>query len=417
MLGSARSIEPESRLRGGAVRRSRWWDGRGSLDSRRELGRALLNYKSLVAQHLEQYGIGVDTGNPWDVKVRDERFFRRAALGRQLGFAESYMDGDWECDALDQFTDRLLLGLPSSDLHKRPHEWLEHLGSRIMSRWTRLNVSRRVAPHYNLGNDLFEAILDRDYMAYTCGYWRAGAETLEEAQRAKLDLICRKLGLEEGMRVLDIGCGWGPFAKYAAENHGVSVDGVTLSVRQAELGMERCAGLPVKLEVKDYRDVEGEYDRIVSVGCLEHIGHKHHRTFFETINRTLRQGGRALVHSFGVHKSQYIVGGFYEKYVFPLVNLPSVEQIGRAVDGLFIVEDVHNFGPDYDPTLMEWNRRFQQAWPELEAGYGEMLDGRFKRMFEFYLLCTAGYMRSRTGQIWQWVLTRPGTPQPECRFS
>lgn len=371
----------------------------------------------LVRKHFDAAGISIAGEGDADVVVHDERFYRRLALGRQLGMAESYMDGDWDSPHLDVVTTRLLLSDAFKNAQTTWRERLERFAAKSLGLWSRANVKRRVAPHYNLGNDLFERILDRDYMAYTCGYWRAGAQTLEQAQHDKLDLICRKLGLEEGMTVLDIGCGWGPMAKFAAENYGVEVTGVTLSERQAELGKARCEGLPVQLMVKDYRDIEGTYDRVVSVGCLEHIGHKHHRTFFQKIYDSMADDGRALVHSFGVAKSQYIVGGFYEKYVFPLVNLPSVAQIGAAIDGLFVVEDCHNFGPDYDPTLMEWNRRFQDAWPELEGTYGPMLEGRFKRMFEFYLLCTAGYMRSRTGQIWQWVLTKPGTPQPDCRFS
>jgi cyclopropane-fatty-acyl-phospholipid synthase len=377
----------------------------------------MIDYQGFVRQRLGQAGIGVGASGSSDIQVHRSRFYRRLVRGRQLGMAESYMDGDWDSAHLDQVATRLLLSTAGNGLHSTPRELLERTTAKLLPRWTRPNVMRRVAPHYNLGNDLFEKMLDRDYMAYTCGYWRGGATTLEEAQRAKLDLICRKLGLQEGMTVLDIGCGWGPFAKYAAETYGATVTGVTLSERQVELGRRRCEGLPVELMVRDYRDVEGTFDRVVSVGCLEHIGHRNHRTFFETIYRSLKDGGRALVHSFGVAKSQYIVGGFYEKYVFPLVNLPSVAQIGKALDGLFVVEDVHNFGPDYDPTLMEWNKRFQAAWPELEGEYGKMLGGRFKRMFEFYLLCTAGFMRSRTGQIWQWVLTKPGTPQPVCRLS
>ncbi len=377
----------------------------------------MFDFRSLVHEHFEDAGIAIGSRSESDVQVRHDRFYRRLALGRQLGMAESYMDGDWDSPNLDVVTTRLLLSDAFKRLNLTLRERCESLVAKTLGLWTRANVMRRVAPHYNLGNDLFEKILDREFMAYTCGYWRGGAADLEQAQRAKLDLICRKLGLEPGMTILDIGCGWGPLAKFAAENHGVTVTGVTLSERQVELGKERCAGLPVNLMVKDYRDVEGTFDRVVSVGCLEHIGHKNHRVFFEKVFDSLADGGRALIHSFGVSKSQYIVGGFYERYVFPLVNLPSVAQIGAALDGLFVVEDAHNFGPDYDPTLMEWNRRFQEAWPDLEPTYGPMLGGRFKRMFEFYLLCTAGFMRSRTGQIWQWVLTKPGTPQPECRFS
>jgi len=217
------------------------------------------------------------------------------------------------------------------------------------------------------------------------------------------------------MRVLDIGCGWGSFAKYAASTHAVEVLGVTLSAQQASLGRERCAGLPVELRVEDYRDVDGTFDRVVSIGCLEHVGHKNHRTFFSKIHETLAPDGYALVHAIGAMTSSYVVGGFLDTYVFPLVSIPSVAQIGRAIDGLFIVEDMHNIGPHYDHTLMAWNQRFQRAWPDLERRYGRLLNGRFKRMFEFYLMGCAGYARARGQQVWQTVLTKFPRPQPACR--
>jgi cyclopropane-fatty-acyl-phospholipid synthase len=219
------------------------------------------------------------------------------------------------------------------------------------------------------------------------------------------------------MRLLDIGCGWGGLAKHAAERYGATVKGVTLSREQAALGNERCKGLPVELHVQDYRDVTGEFDRVVSVGCLEHIGHKNHRRFFEAIRARLAPGGHAVTHFIGVSQTEYRSGRFLNKYVFPLVNLPSVAQVGRAFDGLFVLDDAQNIGTDYDPTLMEWNVRFQRAWPELAPKYGPMLDGRFKRMFEFYLLVSAGFCRSRRAQVWHLVLTPAGQPQPDCRHS
>ena len=289
--------------------------------------------------------------------------------------------------------------------------------ARAVSRQSRRKVRTHVAPHYDLGNDLFEAMLDTEYMAYTCAYWRGGAQTLEQAQEAKLDLICRKLTLAPGMRVLDIGCGWGGFARFAAERYGARVTGITLSREQASLGSMRTVGLPVELRVEDYRDVTGTFDRVVSIGCLEHVGHRNHRQFFEVIRNRLADGGYALVHSIGVSRTRFRGGRFVDKYIFPAVNLPSIAQIGRAIDGLFVLEDVQNIGTDYDRTLMEWHARFERAWPDLEDRYGGLLDGRFKRMFEFYLLMSAGFARSRRGHVWQMVLTPPGLAQPLCRVS
>ncbi len=373
--------------------------------------------RSTVEALLARAGIAIDGPNPWDIQVHDERFFQRLLAQADLGFGESYMDGDWNSDRLDECAARLFRADLDRHVPRRLADLVNVAVARVFTRQSPARVRRHVAPHYDLGNDLFVKMLDTRFMAYTCGYWRGGAQTLEEAQEAKLDLICRKLDLRPGMRVLDIGCGWGGFAKYAAETRGVSVKGVTLSREQAELGTARCAGLPVELAVQDYRDVTGQFDRVVSIGCLEHIGHKNHRRFFEVVRARLADGGHAVVHFIGVGRTEYRAGRFLDKYVFPLVNLPSVAQIGQAIDGLFILDDVQNIGADYDRTLMEWNARFQQAWPELKDRYGSLLGGRFKRMFEFYLLVSAGFARSRRAQVWHMVLTPPGLPQPACRHS
>jgi cyclopropane-fatty-acyl-phospholipid synthase len=381
--------------------------------------RALLSRtprRSAVEALLVRADVRIGRQRPWDIDVHDERFFGQVLTRGELGFGESYMNGDWDCDALDELSSRLF----AADVDRtavRPVDLLNGMMARLVARQTPQRVRQQVAPHYNLGNDLFEAMLDTRHMAYTCAYWRAGATTLEEAQEAKLDLVCRKLALEPGMRVLDIGCGWGGLAKFAAERYGASVTGVTLSREQVALGSARAAGLPVELRVEDYRETAGTFDRVVSIGCLEHIGHLYHRRFFEVVRARLGPGGYALVHSIGVCRTEYRGGRFLEKYVFPLVNLPSIAQIGRSIDGLFVLDDVQNIGIDYDRTLMEWHGRFQRAWPDLEDRYGALLEGRFKRMFEFYLLMSAGFVRSRRAQVWQMVLTPPGVSQPSCRFS
>jgi cyclopropane-fatty-acyl-phospholipid synthase len=370
--------------------------------------------RSHVEALLGAADVRTDGRRPWDIHVHRERFFRRVALQGDLGFGESYMDGDWSAERLDEVACRLFAAGVD---RKTPGlvDVVNAMLARVVSRQSRLRVRRHVAPHYDLGNDLFEAMLDSEHMVYTCAYWRGGARTLEEAQAAKLDLICRKLGLERNMRVLDVGCGWGGWARFAAANYRVSVVGITLSREQAALGAERAKGLPVELRVLDYRDVKGQFDRVVSIGCLEHVGHRNHRRFLETIRARLRHDGCALVHSIGVCGTQYRSGRFLDRYVFPLVNLPSMAQLGRAIDGLFVLDDVQNIGTDYDRTLMEWHARFQRAWPNLEPRYARLLGGRFKRMFEFYLLTGAGFARSRRGQVWQMVLTPPGAPQPSCR--
>jgi cyclopropane-fatty-acyl-phospholipid synthase len=375
-----------------------------------------LRSRGRIEALLARADVRIGGSRPWDLQIHRDRFFDRVMASTELGFGESYMDGDWDCPQLDELATRLFAA-EVDRLAPRPIDVVNWLVARVATRQTRRRVRRDVAAHYDLGNDLFEAMLDERHMAYTCAYWRNGATTLEHAQEDKLDLVCRKLTLQPGMRILDIGCGWGGLARFAAERYGVSVTGVTLSREQANLGSRRAAGLPVDLRVEDYRDTTGSYDRVVSIGCLEHVGHRNHRRFFQVVRSRLAAGGYALVHSIGVCQTEYRAGRFLDRYVFPLVNLPSIGQIGEAIDGLFVLDDLHNIGTDYDRTLMEWHRRFDRAWPRLEARYGSLLEGRFRRMFEFYLLTAAGFVRSRRAQVWQMVLTPPGGAQPPCRQS
>ena len=238
---------------------------------------------------------------------------------------------------------------------------------------------------------------------YTCGYWK-DASNLEQAQVQKLDLVCRKLGLKKGQHILDIGCGWGSFAKYAAEKYGVSVTGITVSKEQVEFGRKLCAGLQVTFELKDYHDIEGEFDHIVSLGMFEHVGYKNHRAFMQIAQAHLKDGGLFLLHTIGGRFSKHIGEPWITKYIFPNGLIPSVAQIGTAIENIFIMEDWHNFGADYDKTLMSWFRNFDTNWPKLKFAYND----RFYRMWKYYLLACAGAFRARELQLWQLVLSKRG---------
>jgi cyclopropane-fatty-acyl-phospholipid synthase len=265
--------------------------------------------------------------------------------------------------------------------------------------------------HYDLGNDLYRAMLDKR-MNYTCAYWK-DADNLDDAQEAKLDLVCQKIGAHEKMKILELGCGWGSFAKYAAETYGTNVVGYNISKQQVALGRERCQGLPVDLRLQDYREAAGQYDAVISIGVMEHIGYKNYSTYLDVVDRCLKPDGIAFVHTIGSNKSITTGEPWTDKYIFPNGQLPSITQLAKAMEGRFVVEDWHNFGPYYDPTLMAWHANFNRAWPDLKAKYGE----RFKRMWDYYLLSSAGGFRSRSQQLWQIVFTHAGTPQPDCRFS
>lgn len=364
-----------------------------------------------VRELLEMAGITVNGSQPYDIQVHNPNLYERVLSDQALGLGESYMDGWWDCEALDQFFDRILRARLDEKVKGSLKIAWHVLKSKLFNRQSRRRAFQVGEQHYDVGNDLYLRMLDKR-LNYTCAYWK-NAKTLDEAQEAKLELVCKKIGLQPGMTVLELGCGWGAFAIYAAEKYGAHVTGVTVSKAQVELGMERAKGLPVELKLMDYRDVEGKYDRVISIGILEHVGYKNYRTYMEVVNRTLKDDGIAFFHTIGSNRSVTAVNAWTDKYIFPNGMLPSIAQLGKAMEGLFVMEDWHNIGPHYDPTLMAWHRNFEAAWPELKDKYGE----RFRRMWNYYLLSSAGGFRARQTQLWQVVMTKPGQPQPDCRIS
>ncbi len=354
-------------------------------------------------QLLEQADIRINGDRPWDLQVSQSGFYSRLAAQGTLGLGESYMDGWWECEAIDEMIHRAF----RADLARtcRPLcRALCHLTARFTNRQKVSRAYQVGIHHYDIGNDLYEAMLDRR-MIYSCAYWK-NASSLDAAQEAKLDLVCRKLRLEPGMRLLDIGCGWGGLAQFAAERYGVSVTGVTVSQEQAAFARQRCQGLPVTILLEDYRSVTGTFDRLVSIGMFEHVGYKNYRTFMKVCQRLLWTDGLFLLHSIGGNTSTCAIDPWIDRYIFPNAMLPSPRQITTACENLFVIEDWHNFGSDYDPTLMAWYANFIDHWPRFEAKYGE----RFRRMWRYYLLACAGSFRARENQVWQLVLSPQGIP-------
>jgi cyclopropane-fatty-acyl-phospholipid synthase len=367
--------------------------------------------EGFVRELLEKAGIEVGGSAPHDIVVHDRRFYGRVARDGSLGLGEAYMDGWWDSPAVDQMIARIhRANLPES-IRKN---W-KYMAAVLKAHLLNLQSPKRAFEigerHYDIGNDLYRAMLDRR-MVYTCAYWK-DATTLDEAQEAKLDLVCRKLGLRPGMRVLELGCGWGSFAKFAAETYGVEVTGYSVSKEQVALGRELCAGLPVELRLEDYRNASGRYDRVLSIGIMEHVGYKNYRTYMELVDRCLAPGGVSLIHTIGGATSETTSDPWTQKYIFPNGHVPSVAQLARAMEGLFVFEDHHNFGPDYDPTLMAWHARFTAAWPEFRAKYGE----RFFRMWTYYLLMSAAAFRARYIHLFQIVMSRNDAPRPDCRQS
>lgn len=354
---------------------------------------------------LSRAGIEPNGKDPWDIRIRDQRFYDHIVKDPHFELGETYMNGWWECDRVDEFIARLLAVDMDSQVKYSPKTFFKILLHRIFNfqnKWRSQEVAKK---HYDIGNDLYQAMLDPT-MNYSCGYWKT-ASSLEEAQRDKMELICRKLMLKPGLTLLDIGCGWGSFAKYAAEHYGVSVVGLTISQRQKEFAEKNCRGMPVEICLQDYRDYPlKEFDRIVSIGMFEHVGYKNYPEFMQVAQRHLKDEGLFLLHTIGSNLSYHFGDPWIDTYIFPNGMLPSIVQIATAIEGLFVMEDWHNFGAYYDKTLMAWHHNFNAHWNELKSHYDE----RFKRMWNYYLLSCAGSFRSRKNQLWQIVLSKRGIP-------
>lgn len=355
----------------------------------------------LMRDLLEQADVRIGGSRPWDMQLLAPGVPERVFAGGSMGLGESYMDGDWEVEQLDEFFNRVMRAHLEQKVRPSTVIW-QALKSRFFNRQSLKRAYQVGEQHYDLGNDFYGAMLDRR-MTYTCGYWK-DAETLDEAQEAKLELICRKLRLEPGMRVLDIGCGWGSFMAYAAEHYDVECVGVTISREQAAWARKQYPDLPLEFRLQDYREVNDTFDRIVSVGMFEHVGNKNYRTFMDVAHRCLVDGGLFLLHTIGKNERKPYTDPWIDRYIFPNGELPSVGQIGDAVDNLFVLEDVHNFGADYDRTLMAWYENFEENWPR----FAKQLGPRFYRMWRYYLLSCAGIFRARDIQLWQWVLSKGG---------
>lgn len=352
---------------------------------------------------LQHADVALDGRRPWDIRVKNDHLYRRIFAQGTLGFGEAYMDGWWDTQALDQLVTRLL-NARLDQKFKNLTVLVAAAKAKLINRQS-LNRAYQVGEqHYNAGNDLYRCMLD-SRMIYSCGYWK-NATNLDDAQRDKLDLTCRKLKLEPGQKVLDIGCGWGGTSRYMAENYGVDVLGITISTEQAKLARENCRGLPVEIRVQDYRELEGRYDRIVSIGMFEHVGRKNYSTYFAKVADLLSDDGLFLLHSIGGNTPANRTEPWIDKYIFPNGMIPSAQQVSSHFEKEFIMEDWHNFGPDYDKTLMAWHSNFTQAWPDLKDRYDE----RFRRMWEYYLLACAASFRARHNQVWQIVLSKGELP-------
>jgi cyclopropane-fatty-acyl-phospholipid synthase len=372
-------------------------------------------YEKTVRELLELTDIEINGKNPWDIQVLDQRFYQRVLSDGSIGAGEAYMDGWWDTDELDELVARINRVHLTDKINKNFKMMFFLLRHKIINTAT-VDRSYKVGKvHYDVGNELYEKMLDQN-MNYTCGYWKGmgnlltawkDPRNLEKAQIAKMDLLCRKLYLKKGEKLLDTGCGFGNFARYAAKTYGVHVVGFTVSEEQAKMARLRCKGLPVEIRFMDYREMKPEkFDKIASIGMMEHVTYKNYETYMTFLNSCLKEEGLLLLHTIGSNTSVISTDPWTEKYIFPNSHLPSIAQMAHAAEHKFTIEDIQNFGSYYYPTLMSWYTKFDKAWPELTKKYPEKYDQRFYRMWKFYLLSSAGGFKSRDMQLFQILFSK-----------
>jgi cyclopropane-fatty-acyl-phospholipid synthase len=359
--------------------------------------------KEIIEKLFLKADVIINGNRPWDIQVHNEAMYNRILKNPSLGLGESYMDKWWDCEELDTFFYKVLRADLDEELKGDFKLAFWTIWQSLVNQQTKKKATEVGKVHYDIGNKLFEKMLDKR-MIYTCGYWK-NAENLDEAQEAKLDLICKKVGLKPGMKVLDIGCGWGGFLKYAAEKYGIKGVGITISKEQVELGKENVKGLDVDIRFQDYRDVNEKFDAIVSIGMFEHVGPKNYRTFMKVVEKNLNDDGLFLLHTIGDHiTKRKPVDAWLNKYIFPNGTIPSQTRISKAADGIFVMEDWHNFSYYYSRTCKEWHNNFKNNWDELKNDYDE----RFYRMWSYYLLSCVGNFKARGAQLWQIVFSKKG---------
>lgn len=370
-----------------------------------------MNSKETVINLLKNANISINTGDKNSITVKDDEFYKKVLLEGSLGLGETYINNQWECDSIDNFIFNIFRGnLEEKYNAQLAFNVVKEKLIDVMNPQSIFNSKKDISYHYDIGNDLFYNMLD-ERMVYSCAFWK-DAKNLKEAQENKLELICKKIGLKPGMRVLDVGCGWGPFMKYAAEKYGVTCTGLTLSKEQIKLGEELCQNLPVTFIYKDYREFEAEpFDRIVSIGMFEHVGHQNYSTYMKKMSSLLKDDGVFLLHTIGGLKTKPQGDPWIKKYIFPNGSLPSIQAIGKSTENIFYMEDWHDFGLDYDKTLMCWYENFNKSWDKLKDNYDE----KFKRIWDYYLLSCAGAFRAKELALWQIVFSKKRLEKLEYR--
>lgn len=375
--------------------------------------------RELVERLAREADIRINGDRPWDITVHNDNLYARVLKQGTLGLGEAYMEGWWDCEAMDVMFCRALRARLERTFSRTLPSRMTGLAHALFNLQSRARAFMVARAHYDADPALFRAMLGPT-MQYSCGRWedvkKSGAAGLDEAQRAKMEMICRKLALESGMSVLDMGCGWGTLALHMAGEHHVRVTGITVSREQLAVAQNRAAseGVDVEFCLMDYRSVQGSWDRVVSVGMFEHVGRRNYDTFMDVVHGALKPGGLFLLHSIGGNGALGAGAGadpWLTRHIFPNGILPSPSTLVNALEHDFVLEDWQNFGVDYDKTLMAWHENFERGLREGAFTCTE----RERRMYRYYLLSCAGAFRARSLQLWQLVLSPEGMPGGYCR--
>jgi len=354
--------------------------------------------------------------------IHDERFFLRALSGADIGIGESYMDGDWTTPDLVALVRLCVRNLRLFDAQHKLVAAARGLSSRLRHRLrsnTLTGSRKNIRAHYDLGNDFYKLFLDPE-MLYSCAHFRRHEDSLEIAQQQKLDLICRKLQFEPGDRVLEIGCGWGAFAIYAARHYGAQVTAVTISRAQYEFAAERLSHTDlapgsVRLVLEDYRNLRGQYDKIVSIEMFEAVGFDHYDEFFAVCDRLLAPDGSMLLQTITLPEQEVAAYrrrvDWIQTYIFPGSELASISEISRSLTRTtqLALTSVESLGVHYARTLAIWRERFFEKLDDIRRlGFDE----RFQRMWDFYFAWCEGAFLERYINVAQILLAKNGTQKP-----